>query len=82
MTARFLYDSLSDIHRWYFDEKSYTAEAIAPPLVGFCRTWPTRSTTASNYLDHLTFKQIVDKWQLKMLQVSLSLDAFFGGSIG
>ncbi len=66
LPARFLYDVLSDISRWYHSEKAYIAEAIGPQLVGFCRKWPTVSNPMGEACDHTIFKGVVNKWFASM----------------
>ena len=74
-TARFLFEMLTDVNRWYNDAKAYKEECTGPRYHGFLQKWPKSSTTVSaesDYYSHGQYRSLVERWQGKMLEVRLS----------
>lgn len=74
-TARFLFEMLTDVNRWYNDAKTYKEECTGPRYHGFLQKWPKSSTTVSaesDFYSHGQYRSLVERWQGKMLEVRSS----------
>jgi hypothetical protein len=68
-SARFLNDTLKDLHRWYFSGEEYKKEAIGPQLQGFLRA----GGTPGDHILHDRIKIFITNWHIRMAKVSFSL---------
>lgn len=90
-SGRFLRGILSDLHKWFKDERAYISEnrvkGKTTCLPGFQHAWSNKSVIEqSDVLSWHNFQQIVRKWHKKLFKVRLRsyllgvLGSMFGSS--